>query len=96
VLPKGDGQRGGRAEFQTVVDFVKCIITMFKPRLSNGNDFHVMVRNLWRLLASGLTLEEARPLVLAKAGVSSFPHPPAARRSRVTFDTIETRTATVH
>lgn len=51
--------------------------------------------HLWRLLASGATLAKARLVVLAKAAVCEFPRPPASRRSRPTFDTIDTRTATI-
>jgi hypothetical protein len=66
------------------------------PTLLDGNDYDVMVRNLWRLLAWGATLAEARPLVLTHARVAVFPHPPASRRSRTTFDTIETSVTTIH
>jgi hypothetical protein len=69
---------------------------MRRPTLLDGNDYDVMLRNLWRLLAWGATLAEAQPLVLAKARVSVFPHPPASRRARPTFDTIDVRTPTVH
>jgi hypothetical protein len=66
------------------------------PTLLDGNDYDVMLRNLWRLLAWGFTLAEARPLVLVQAGVSVFPHPPASRHSRPTFDAIDMRAATIH
>ncbi|MEO8520561.1 MAG: hypothetical protein ABI603_04305 [Acidobacteriota bacterium] len=69
---------------------------MRAPRLLDGNDYDVMLRNLWRLLAWGATLAEARPLVLAQAGASVFPDPPASRRARPTFDAIDVRTAAVH
>ena len=65
------------------------------PTLLEGNDYDVMVGNLWRLLAWGLTLAEARPLVLAHAGVRTFPSP-RGRRKRPRFDTIDTRAATIH
>jgi hypothetical protein len=66
------------------------------PTLLDGNDYDVMLRNLRRLLAWGYTLAEARPLVLAQARVPVFPRPPAQRRSRPTFDTIDQRVATIH
>lgn len=70
---------------------------MLKPRLLEGNDFHVMVRNLWRLIACGMTLAEARPLVLAQAGVSTFPRPPRRLlRPLPKFETLDTSATTIH
>lgn len=50
------------------------------PRLRDGDSYEVMVRNLWRLLMSGATLPEARPIVLAHADVLVFPSPPPSYR----------------
>jgi hypothetical protein len=59
------------------------------PTLLDGDDYDVMLRNVWRLLVSGMTLAEVRLLVLAHADVTVFPDPPmqviAARRSSSTI-----------
>lgn len=56
---------------------------MDEPRLLDGGSYAVMVRNLWRLLVSGSTLEEARPIVLERADVRVFPSPPPCHRSPI-------------
>jgi hypothetical protein len=57
--------------------------TVYEPRLIDGDSYGVMLRNLSRLLRSGRTIEEARPIVLAQACVNRFPSPPAHRLPRV-------------
>jgi hypothetical protein len=51
-----------------------------EPRLLDGESYAVMARNLWRLLMTGRTLEEARPIVLARAGVRRLPSQRDPRR----------------
>lgn len=50
---------------------------MIPPRLLDGTTYPVMLWNLWRCLASGLTMAEARDRVLTHAGVRAFPKRPA-------------------
>lgn len=64
------------------------------PTLLDGRTYDVMLGNLWRLLAWGASLAEARQAILAHASVTRFPDPPTSRRS--TFETIDARTATIH
>lgn len=66
------------------------------PTLLDGNDYDVMLRNLWRLLAWGYTLGEARSLLLDHAGVSVFPQAPSSRSSRRVAGATRACGATVH
>jgi hypothetical protein len=47
------------------------------PPLLDGSDYDVIIRNTARLLKAGWTLAEARPVVLARAGVRRVPSRPA-------------------
>ena len=67
---------------------------MRRPTLLDGND--VMVRNLWRLLAWGTPMAEARLRVLQQG---EWLRSRVRRRgggSRPTFDAIDTQAATLH
>lgn len=66
------------------------------PRLLEGTSYRVMIRNLWRLLATGKTMAEARALVLSHAGVRDFPSPPPASSGSPTLDRPETSVPTIH
>ena len=48
-----------------------------QPKLLQGQSYQVVLRNLWRLLNSGYSLEQARPLVLKLARLTVFPPRPA-------------------
>jgi len=55
-----------------------------------------MLRNLARLLTSGFSLKEARPIVLEHANVDRFPHPndPGSTRSSQTRGLADSPAAT--